>query len=313
MKNYIDNLLGKGLYVFSDPGGAKPCLSFVGLNKISNYLIVSDRKYSFYKDFGLNVKILKEIDIENFISEYKPDYIFSSTSYTSNIEKIAIRYARDLNIPCITYIDHSTNLIERFSLGEKVYLPSIILVSDIIVKTLILKNPIFSSCEIFFVNNPYLTYLSNWKPKIDRNTYLNRLDIPVTNKIALIALDPLSNLGESNDFGFDEIDGIKEIDSLINSIDYNYSFICKPHPNQNLNLINYNKSKKIIFVSAQEEVNHLIYYSDVIIGFFSNILIEANALNKRVIRFQPFGFKYDPFNHLHFGNIATKKTIEKYL
>ena len=62
MKNYIDNLHGKGLYVFSDPGGAKPCLSFVGLNKISNYLIVSDRKYSFYKDFGLNVKILKEID-----------------------------------------------------------------------------------------------------------------------------------------------------------------------------------------------------------------------------------------------------------
>ena len=51
-------LKGKGLFVFSDPGGAKPILSYVALNKISNYFIISDRVYNFYTDFGLFINVL---------------------------------------------------------------------------------------------------------------------------------------------------------------------------------------------------------------------------------------------------------------
>ena len=126
MKSF--ELKGKGLFVFSDPGGAKPCLSFILLNNLSNYIVISDRDYSFYSDFNINVII--SVEIEKYIIEFKPDYIFSATSYTSNIEKIAIKNAKINKIPSITYIDHSTNILDRFNLNNEFYLPDYVLVGD---------------------------------------------------------------------------------------------------------------------------------------------------------------------------------------
>ena len=74
----LPKLVGKGLFVFSDPGGAKPCLSYILINNCSNYIVISDREYKFYSDFKINVIITEEV--ERYIFEYKPDYIFSATS-----------------------------------------------------------------------------------------------------------------------------------------------------------------------------------------------------------------------------------------
>ena len=48
---------GKGLFVFSDPGGAKAVLAHVGAIKreLGEFKIISDKQYSFYKDFGLPI------------------------------------------------------------------------------------------------------------------------------------------------------------------------------------------------------------------------------------------------------------------
>ena len=309
MKNF--ELIGKGLYVFSDPGGAKPCLSYILLNNISNYIVISDREYTFYADFNINVIITQEI--EKYIFDFKPDYIFSATSYTSNIEKIAIKAAKLEKIPCITYIDHSTNIIDRFKINSELCLPTTILVSDSVTKNEVENLNLFNSCNVIKITNPYHIFLANWKPAINKESFLAQINIITQKKIILIAFDPLSNINGLQKYGFDEVSGIKEINYLIESENINYTFIFKPHPNQNIDLIKNILSEKIYLVSPDIDTNHLIYFSDIVIGFFSNILLEANIFNKKIIRYQPNGFKNDPFQNKEFGNIANIKTLINFL
>lgn len=309
MKSF--ELKGKGLFVFSDPGGAKPCLSFILLNNLSNYIVISDREYSFYSDFNINVII--SVEIERHIIEFKPEYIFSATSYTSNIEKIAIKYAKINKIPSITYIDHSTNILDRFNLNNEFYLPDFILVGDSDTQNEVKSLNLFNSSNVIKITNPYHVFLAKWKPKIDKESFLEQLKISSQKKIILIAFDPLSNINGLEKYGFDELTGINEINSIIESEHLDYTFIFKPHPNQNINLLKGELNNKIVLVPSQTDTNNLIFFSDTIIGFFSNILIEANIFHKKIIRYQPVGFKNDPFVNKKIGIIANKESLIKYL
>ena len=55
----MNELKGKGLFVFSDPAGAKAVLALVYLlkrdNIITDFKVISDRKYSFFEDFEIEV------------------------------------------------------------------------------------------------------------------------------------------------------------------------------------------------------------------------------------------------------------------
>ena len=83
----LPKLVGRGLFVFSDPGGAKPILSYATLNdSLSDVLIISDRKYSFFNDFQISVNFYNNDSIAEIIDKFKPSFIFTGTSYTSKIE-----------------------------------------------------------------------------------------------------------------------------------------------------------------------------------------------------------------------------------
>ena len=57
----INIVKGKGLFIFSDPGGAKPVLSFIYNKKIKNYKIISDRKYNFFASRNLSYNEVKRV------------------------------------------------------------------------------------------------------------------------------------------------------------------------------------------------------------------------------------------------------------
>ena len=65
----INNLKGKGIFVFSDPGGAKPIMALIKLNRLKNYKVFSDREYSFFKDFNLKVEIRKSYFAKEIIKK----------------------------------------------------------------------------------------------------------------------------------------------------------------------------------------------------------------------------------------------------
>ena len=60
-------------------------------------------------------------------------------------------------------------------------------------------------------------------------------------------------------------------------------------------------------------LNIILYYSDIVIGFFSNMLIEAQILGKQVLRYLPLSTKNDPLNHLNVGEIVELHSLMKYI
>jgi CDP-glycerol glycerophosphotransferase (TagB/SpsB family) len=121
----------------------------------------------------------------------------------------------------------------------------------------------------------------------------------------LFAPDPLSNLNEGNIFSFDETDIWEDISKALDSIGAsNFNFLLKLHPNQNISnlskcMIEFPVSNSVIINST--DLNSLIYHSDIIIGMFSSLLVEASLFGKKILRHIPKTKTTDPLQHLNIG------------
>ena len=112
-------------------------------------------------------------------------------------------------------------------------------------------------------------------------------------KIILYAPDPLTNVGGVDKYGFDEVTGLQFLINAFENYDKVTDFIIllKPHPNQNLHVFNsFLAARKLIIGEIEVQLlsvsisnNLLIYYSEVIVSFFSNILSEAILIGKKTI------------------------------
>lgn len=306
------NLSGIGLFVFSDPGGAKPLLSLVKKIKksLNFYKIVSDRNYSFFKDFDLEVSnpILTE---ETEFKETKPDFLFTGTSYTSNIELRYIKEANRLGIKSFAFVDHWTSFNERFILNEETVYPTRILVVDETAKNKAIVAGIPQNIlEVF--GNPYHQFISEWKPSISKEDFFSQLGLNIIGKKFIIfAPDPLSNVNGEFEYGFDEVSGTQKLCESIKGHKETYVFLLKLHPNQNLDRIHKVVSKHFLILPTDVDTNSLIYFSDLVLGFFSSFLIEANLMHKPVLRFLVDGIKKDPFECMNIGKIVNQATVSQ--
>ena len=296
------NLKGRGLFIFSDPGGAKPILALLELYKVSSYKVISDRNYDFLKEFSIKVEPYKENHSE-IVNNYNPDYIFTSTSYTSKIELVFIFEAKKNNIKTYTFIDHYTNFKERFNLNGKYIIPDKIFVTDKKAKKLAENDNLELYSKIEVSGNFYHEYLKNWKPKLSKNSIFP--SILSEQKLIFFAPDPLSNLKGENRFLFDETDVWKELSIALSLIkNENIVLITKFHPNQNLKKFFKNIEKFPIhnsMVTSSIETNNLIYFSDLVIGMYSSLLVEANIFEKKILRHIPNYETKDPLIHLNIG------------
>lgn len=313
---------GRGLFVFSDPGGAKPVLALVSALQfqLDAYLIISDREYAFYKDF--NVVVKAAIDSPFYtIDSFEPDFVFTGTSYTSKLELTYIAAAKALNICTYAYIDHWTSMRKRFDNEGIEILPDFICVIDEKAQSLALKEGIEAE-KIKIFGNPYHQFLEHWQPTLSKSVFFKTLGIErFDKKIALYAPDPLSNVDGITVFGFDEIIATNALSRIADELSDNYQFILKPHPNQNLDTIRESVNDSFIIVDKNADANTLIYYADCVIGFFSNFLIEACVMQKKVFRFAVVDNmvypdrigKADPFQDKAIGTVVNEKELLKCL
>lgn len=311
-------LSGRIVFIFSDPGGAKPCLSLIEENKLSCATAVSDRLYSFYKDFKTYVKILNH-DFEQLVEDLHPELIFTGTSYTSDIEKQFIKIAHDKNIPCYSFVDHWTSISKRFEdASGAIFLPDKVWVIDERAKSLAINQGIDEN-KLVISGNPYHDWLKKWKPSINRNEFLESLALENQNiGILVYAPDPLSNINGMEEYGFDELSATSDLVDLfsMHQIELKYwKVLIKSHPNQDRD-----KLRKIIsahpsFILAPPNIdaNTTIFFSDVVLGFFSSFLIEASIMNKPVLRFLDEKIKKDPIAELKIGEIVTKTSLCSHL
>jgi len=306
----VPELSGKGMFVFSDPGGAKPILSLIKLNPgINEYLVISDRVYDFFEDFNIPVTTCPAGNEEELIEKYQPDYIFTGTSYTSAIELRFVKVANKHKIPSYVFVDHYTNFLGRFELDGEVVYPGTICVLDNVAYSIAMSHQ--SGTSVIITGNYYQQYLKQWKVPVTKSDFLAEFNIPVENKIIVFAPDPLTNIGGKNVFGLDEITVWKEVEEAIKKLGpLHYTLIIKPHPNQDMQNfgreIERSGNKNIVFANTMH-TNTLLFYADCVIGVFSSILIESQLLGTRVIRCLIGFTKPDPFAGQNVGEVVSSK------
>ena len=308
----LPQLKGKGIFVFSDPGGAKPVLSFINLNdSISGYYAVSDREYDFFEDFGVEVNKYNPGDEESIINSFQPDFVFTSTSYTSKIELRFIEAAKSRNIPCYTFIDHYTRYRDRFIDEKELILPDYITVTDNIAVEIAHAEKMLPPDRIMASGNYYHAFLKQWTPSVSRESFVAENNLTQGSLLVTYAPDPFSNVDGTEKYGFDETVVWQIINGYLTELSekYNFTVVIKLHPNQKrehiLPAVQQSKLKNIVLADDMH-LNTLLYHSDIIIGMCSSILIEANVLKvgKKIIRCLFNSKVHDPLLALNIGQVA---------
>lgn len=307
-------LSGKVLFVFSDPGGAKPCLSLIELNNLSNVIAVSDRNYTFYNNFKTKVSIITH-DFEELVDTFKPKLIFTGTSYTSDIERKFIKIAKDKQIKCISFIDHWTSMLNRFINSDgKLILPDEVWVIDERAKKLAIEEGI-NEAKLIISENPYHDWINKWTPKISKEEFLKDIGFQdYSKRLIIYAPDPLSNINGKEIYGFDELSATYSISNIFESYQNelkDWKVLLKMHPNQDkLKLKKVLKDcGRITILPETVDTNTVIFYADVVLGFFSSFLIEASLMKKTIVRFLDDHNGVDPIEDLKLGIMVNRNTF----
>jgi hypothetical protein len=125
----MNNVAEKVLIVSHDAGGAEVVSSWVRHHSRYHYLFVLDGPAK--KIFTQKIVGLKNNPEKNLISLIKKcDWVLTGTSWASDLEKNAIRLAKEYGIRVAGYLDHWCNYKERFMIEGSLILPDEIWVGD---------------------------------------------------------------------------------------------------------------------------------------------------------------------------------------
>ncbi|ACU06129.1 hypothetical protein Phep_3938 [Pedobacter heparinus DSM 2366] len=274
----------------------------------ADVLAISDRSAPFYDDFNAKVQIANGSAVA-FLKANRPDLVFTGTSYTSDLEQLYISAAKELGILCYSFVDHWTSISKRFLNKEgKMILPNHIWVIDQRAKEMAISENIPTD-KLVISGNPYHQWLAKWSPKLSKQDFLKTLEINsdlVGKNIIVYAPDPLSNVNGIDLYGFDEITATE---MLIEELFANervvrkWVILVKPHPNQDIEKLKdiVNRHPDVFLLNFGISANDAIYFADVVVGFFSSFLIEAEIIGKSVVRFIPKNLSNDPLEELNIG------------
>ncbi|MCE7995978.1 MAG: hypothetical protein HEP71_28620 [Roseivirga sp.] len=301
----LEGLVGRGLFVFSDPGGAKAILAYVKINQLTDYLIVSDRQYDFFEDFGLEVLKASAEDAVAIADGFKPDYLLTGTSYTSRIELGFIKTINQRKITTAAFIDHYTRFQDRFEMSGEMIYPHQIGVIDEKARGIAHENSLTKHSQIVVTGNFYHQFLEEWTPAISKAELYDQLGLDIGKKLVVFAPEPLSNVENARGvFGFDEIETTSGLIDSLSTVSDGINLVLTAHPNQNITLLHPIIEGRLTLNNGRVGVNELIHYADMVIGMFSNFLIEAIAMNRPVLRYFCKPVLHDPLSGSGVGKVV---------
>lgn len=300
-------LIGKGIYVYTDPAAENSILAIVDELIFSGKVCKKDfLVYSnVIRKSKTNSKDLVEIvdfslsDIKNVLSSFKPQYIFCGTSPLNKFEHLWRKVAVNENIKVISFIDHWTSYIERFTFNNEIIFGDEVWVVNKIAK----KEAVLAGIPEKIINilgNPYYEKVKKFKPIIDKKLFFKSNNLNPTKSIVLYISDYLStnyakNIDGLCELGYDEYTVFLDLLDCLNSYDNNFiskfQFLIKIHPKAPMNKFNsilkkYNIKNLDIITLRDCDSLTVNYYSDYIIGMHSNMVIESFLLDKRLLRVQ---------------------------
>lgn len=286
-------------FVFSDQAGANTC---VALSK----MIGHNTKVSLYSNRNYNS--MKEVvcrEEQPCLNEVKTVFLGTSHPASSDyFELNCLKQAKQKNIYTISFIDHWVNFKLRFTDadGATIY-PNEIWVVDEKAKQLAIEEGLPAEL-IKVTGNPYHQYLKDqWKPVWEGKSYFSFLNIKPDAFHIVFAPDPLSLRNANEKVGFSEAEALHDILDVIS--DFNDEHIClvvKCHPLQPEEILRNEISRAKwanVFLIKNADALELINAADLVIGFYSNFLLDAKALNKNVVRYYPGNDDADFLSHDH--------------
>lgn len=304
----LDNIIpeGKGIYVFSDPAGANSVLAIVdrlislGHLPKKDFLVFTNSMKSNLDEYKgiLDVSRSNESDFADVIKSFDPTYIFSGTSQ-NDFEHLWRKVAINENIKVISFIDHWTSYIERFSFNNEIIFGNEIWVIDDIAKNEAVLAGIPENLLIIS-GNPYYDKVKEFKPLIEKDFFYISNKLSSTKSKVLYISDYLStNYNYNNEgvceLGYDEYSVFLDLLFCLNSYESSFTskfqVIIKIHPKAPLNkfdllLKKYNIKNLDIIVLRDCDSLTLNYYSDYVVGMHSNMVIESFLLGKKLLRVQ---------------------------
>jgi len=300
------NLKGKGIFAFSDPAGSNSTLALVKLLNESNSesfafeLFTSQCGY-IPQNTNLPIKRLgfKFSQANDIIKLVKPDFIFTATS-TNDYEHNWRKIAQQNNIKTIGFIDHWTNYYERFCFNDELILPDEIWVVNDTAKFEAIEAGLPEE-KIVVSGNPYYDIIKKYKPDVSKQDIFDQLGLNTNKKTILFISDDIkrsfpSDVDGNCILGFDEYtvleDILKSLKLLTGEIEFcKYQLVIKLHPKAD-----FDKFNNILNDHILEELDIMVlkncdplainYYSDFVLGMFSNMVIESLLIGKKVLRVQ---------------------------
>lgn len=288
-------------YAFSDPAGANACMAMARLSaKLfkQSSILLSNKKYDTV--LGDNVQLVNETPD---FRQLKTDCLFTGTSHPQSsayFEVKCIQSAKDEGMRTISFVDHWVNFNLRFLNKENlpVY-PDEVWVVDEKAKQLALEEGLPGE-KLVVSGNPYHEYLKVfWKPVFSGKSYLERIGLRGDKTTVLFAPDPLSLRGGKKTAGFTEDEALHQIINVMCELPMPAQLVVKCHPLQPVEVFSslVENSPVEIHLLTKADTLELLHSCDVVIGFYSNILLEAEALGKKVIRFFPGEESADLLQH----------------
>lgn len=303
---------GKGIMAFSDTAGGNACLSlaFMLVKEGCPLPVLYTNNPNFINnDWDLPVNFVN--DIEEVPEILNADFLFTGTSHPDSSGGVELRFiqsAKKSQIPSISFIDHWVNFKIRFMKDAEIFYPDEIWILDqkALEAAVIEGLPVE---KLTIHENPHHLYLRKyWRPKFPSKDYLHQLGIVPKpgNKIILFAPDPVSLRYKENELAFDEASALKLIVQILSEAASRFIpaiLIIKPHPLQPggkledvLQSMQPVNIECLVIKKAQNL--ELMHSADIVVGFYSNFLLEALQLNKKVLRYFPGPASVDPFEHL---------------
>lgn len=313
VRNIIDNK--RIAFVFGDPAGAKAMIAISKLiHKSDLFILLSDRHYSFFSEIEADVcKVINEDDLFSKLAAFDPELIFTGTSLPVSLELKSLKYGRLNNIETFSFVDHWTNIKERFIDDNfQLIIPDKVYVIDSCAFDIAVQVGLPEQ-KIEVIPNPYYNWLSFWKPKIDRYSFYHLLGLNHDASYIVYAPEPLEKFNLKEKYGFNEYDVLKDLDNFYTTYSENtrlqFKIVFKTHPNVSkaevLNAIYLHLGfiPDYLIIISDVDLNHLIYYSSFVMGFFSNSLIEACILGKPTFRllYKLNKIEIDPLNGKEIG------------
>lgn len=306
---------GKVAFFHSDPAGAKVCLSLAYLLRHADpqaqVKLLSNRRYDFEQEWEVPVQHVAGPLDEACLDDVAT--VFTGTSHPASsdgFELRALALAKRLERPTFSFIDHWVNFRLRFQQGAELVLPDHIVVPDDHAVELAASEGLPRE-RLMVHANPYLTYLAQlWRPRRSRATVRTALGLPsLEAPLLLYAPDPISLRPPVLERGFTEVSATRDLLASLAALPPEVRVVAQLHPLQPGDTLApmLAAAPRVLPLSTRGiTVPELIHASDLVVGFYSNLLLEAYALGCPVVRYYPSpNPSTDPLGHLAFGTKVT--------